>query len=59
MGCPESEGVKEETDVDIVGDYPSNTSGEADPSTSSLGISAYSEGERVFAYNGPLIYEAK
>ncbi|KAI3991179.1 hypothetical protein MKX01_022400 [Papaver californicum] len=58
MGSPKSGGVKEDTDVDVVGDSPSNTSGEADPS-SSLGISVYIEGERVFAYHGPRIYESK
>ncbi|XP_026446001.1 protein MRG1-like isoform X1 [Papaver somniferum] len=59
MGSPKSGGAKEDTDVDIVGDSPSNSSGEADPSSSSLGISAYTEGERVFAYHGPRIYESK
>ncbi|KAI3834239.1 hypothetical protein MKX03_030046 [Papaver bracteatum] len=59
MGSPKSGGAKEDTDVDVVGDSPSNSSGEADPSSSSLGISAYTEGERVFAYHGPRIYESK
>ncbi|KAI3980560.1 hypothetical protein MKX01_025125 [Papaver californicum] len=59
MGSPKSGGVKEDTDVDVVGDSPSNTSGEADPSSPSLGISVYAEGERVFAYHGPRIYESK
>ncbi|MCL7047901.1 hypothetical protein MKW94_015213 [Papaver nudicaule] len=57
MGSSKSGGAKEDTDVDVVGDSPSNSSGEADPS--SLCVSAYSEGERVFAYHGPRIYEAK
>ncbi|XP_026434093.1 uncharacterized protein LOC113331616 [Papaver somniferum] len=57
MGCPKSGGVQQETDADVVGDYSANTSCEADPS--SLGISEYIEGERVFAYHGPRIHDAK
>ncbi|KAI3837598.1 hypothetical protein MKW92_025628, partial [Papaver armeniacum] len=58
MGCPKSGGDKEETDGDVVGDYPSITSGEADPS-SSLNISAYSVGEEIFVHRDPCIYNAK